>query len=205
MNDLVFVNAKKEAVTSHVVISEGMEVDHESTQALIKRYKKELETFGVIRFQIGKPSEQGGRPKKEYMLNRDQSMFLITLMRNNPKTVDFKLRLVTQFSAMERWIHERAQSSIEAHLMCETLREVRQLAGKLTEGFHYSNEHRLINYAMTGEYSPMDRRQLDAVSLKVLTALEMRNAVLIGAGIDRDTRRQSLLNLCQELRGGGYE
>ena len=32
------------------------------------------------------------------------------------------------------------------------------------------------------------------------TALEMRNAVLIGAGIDRDTRRLSLLNLCQELR-----
>ncbi|MGR9052898.1 MAG: Rha family transcriptional regulator [Gammaproteobacteria bacterium] len=200
MNDLVFVNSKKEAVTSYTAISDGMGVEHHATLELIKRYRSDLEEFGVISFQMRKPGDQGGRPKKEWMLNRDQAMFLITLMRNNPQTVEFKKRLVKQFTSMERWIIERTQASIEAQLMCETLREVRQLAGKLTQGFHYANEHKLINYAMTGEYSAMDRRELDAISLKVLTALEMRNAVLIGAGIDRDTRRQALLNLCKELQ-----
>ncbi|WAR46943.1 Rha family transcriptional regulator [Methylomonas rapida] len=201
MNDLVFVNAKKEAVTSHVVISEGMEVTQDSSLKLIKQYKADLEEFGRVRFQIVPFETPGGiQKRKEYLLNRDQAIFLITLMRNNPKTVEFKKQLVKQFTSMERWIHERAQASIEAQLMCETLREVRQLAGQLTEGFHYANEHKLINFAMTGAYTAMDRRGLDAVSLKVLTALEMRNAVLIGAGIDRDTRRQALLNLCQELK-----
>lgn len=206
MKDLVVVNSKKEAVTSHVVISKGMEVTQDSSLKLIKQYKTDLEEFGRVRFQIVPFETKGGlQRRKEYMLNRDQAMFLITLMRNNPKTVGFKKRLVKQFTSMERWINERAQASIEAQLMCETLREVRQLAGKLTQGFHYANEHKLINYAMTGEYSAMDRRELDTNSLKVLTALEMRNAVLIGAGMDRETRRQALLNLCREfnvLSGG---
>lgn len=88
MNDLVFVNSKKEAVTSHVVISEGMEVSQHASLELIKRYKSDLEEFGRVSFQM-RPFETAGgvQKRKEYLLNRDQAIFLITLMRNPARTV----------------------------------------------------------------------------------------------------------------------
>jgi len=190
--NLVIINSKKEAVTSHIIISDGMGVTQESTQELIKKYKKDLSELGVFRFQNGKPKSKGGRPTKEYMLNRDHSMFLITLMRNNSKTVNFKKRLVIEFSKMENWIKDRVQSSAEFKTMTGVLKYSRELAGKETKTYHYSNEARLINWAITGEFKAVDRKNLSANELALLNELQARDAVLIGAGMSYQRRKEAL-------------
>ncbi len=96
MKDLVIVNSKKEAVASHVIISTGMQITQDSSLKLIKKYKNDLEDFGKVRFQM-RPLDSGQK-QKQYMLNRDQAFFLITLMRNTPNTVSFKKQLVKKLT-----------------------------------------------------------------------------------------------------------
>ncbi|WP_084254162.1 Rha family transcriptional regulator [Methylobacter marinus] len=193
MTDLVIINSNKEAVTSHISIAEGMEVTQDSSLQLIKRYKADLEEFGRVRFQIVPFQTKGGVQKhKEYMLNRDQALFLITLMRNNQRTVAFKKRLVKQFSEMEAWIKERLQSSVEYKVMSSILKDARALAGKETESHHYANEAKLVNWAMTGAYKAFDKAALSQEEMELLNDLQARNAVLIGAGMTRENRKESL-------------
>ena len=188
--DLVIINSKKEAVTSHVIISEGMKVTQDSSLKLIKTYKTELSELGLIRFEIVPlPS---GQKQKQYMLNEHQAMFLITLMRNNPETVEFKVRLVKSYAEMQEWIKERIQSSVEYKVMQAILKDSRQLIGKKTKHFHYSNEANLVNWAMSGKFKSLNREKLSLDEIALLNELQARNAVLIGAGMVRDRRKESL-------------
>jgi len=197
VKDLVFINSKKEAVCSHVAISTGMKVTQDSSLKLIKQYKSDLEDFGKVRFQ-NVPLESGQK-QKQFMLNRDQAMFLITLMRNNIQTVAFKKALVKQFSNMEAWIKDRLQSSIEYKVMSATLHDAREIQGKTTGKFNYINEANLVNWAMTGEFKKLDRESLNASEIQLLNDLQTRNAVLIGAGMTRENRKAAL-SLYAELK-----
>ena len=198
MKDLVFVNSKKEAVCSHVTISEGMLVTQDAALKLIKKYTPELREFGKVRFQnVPLPS---GQKQKQYMLNEHQATLLITLMRNNPETVKFKVALVKQFANMQSWIKERLTASMEYTSMCSHLKEIRKIQGKETKGFHYANEAKLVNWALTGEFQKIDRAFLSESQLNILADLERYHAVLLGLGHDRDTRKELLKNRFNELR-----
>ena len=197
MSDLVIINSKKEAVTTHIIISGGMNVTQDSTLKLIKKYKSELQEFGKLRFQFV-PLESGQK-QKQFMLNEHQATLLITLMRNNLETVAFKVRLVRQFAKMQIWIKDRQQSSVEYKVMSAILKDSRKLIGKSTEPFHYSNEANLVNWAMSGEFKSIDRDSLSISDINLLNELQARNAVLIGAGMARDNRKQSL-KLMVELK-----
>jgi len=188
--DLVIINSKKEAVTSHIIISDGMNVTQGSTLKLIKKYRAELEEFGKVRFQFV-PLESGQK-QKQFMLNEHQATLLITLMRNNLETVAFKVRLVKQFSKMQVWIKDRLQSSVEYKVMSSILKDSRLISGKKTKNYHYSNEANLVNWAITGEFKSLDRDSLSRDDIELLNDLQARNAVLIGAGMSRDNRKESL-------------
>jgi len=197
MSDLVIINSKKEAVTTHIIISGGMNVTQDSTLKLIKKYKSELQEFGKLRFQFV-PLESGQK-QKQFMLNEHQATLLITLMRNNLETVAFKVRLVRQFAKMQIWIKDRQQSSVEYKVMSAILKDSRELIGKSTQHFHYSNEAKLVNWAMSGEFKSIDRDSLSISDINLLNELQARNAVLIGAGMARDSRKESL-KLMVELK-----
>ena len=119
-------------------------------------------------------------------------MLLITLMRNNSETVAFKVKLVKQFSEMQRWIKDRLQSSVEYKVMQEILKYSRKLIGKETKSHHYSNEAKLVNWALRGEFKGVDRETLTLDEINLLNELQTRNAVLIGVGMTREQRKESL-------------
>jgi len=197
MIDLVIINSKKEAVTSHIIIAEGMGVTQHAALELIKRYKKELQEFGKVSFQM-RPLESGQK-QKQFMLNQHQATLLITLMRNNPETVAFKVKLVKQFVKMESWIKDRYQASVEYKVMSAILNDSRQLTGKATKPHHYMNEAKLVNWAMTGEFKGIDRETLSHKEIDLLNELQARNAILIGAGMSREQRKDTL-HLMAELK-----
>lgn len=69
---LVFLEAgEHEPYTTDKIIAECAQVKRKVVSDLIRRYKTDLESFGILRFKNAKIiSEDGrGRPKKLYHLN----------------------------------------------------------------------------------------------------------------------------------------
>lgn len=119
MDDLVFVdqgNKKREPYTTSEIIADGTGIARRKVKGAIKKYQKELETFGVLAsYQAETPAnKRGGRPQENYRLNEQQAAFLLTLLKNTPVVVEFKKELVRQFYRMrEELLNWRALR--EAH------------------------------------------------------------------------------------------
>lgn len=77
----------------------------------------------------------------------------------------------------------------------EILQMVRMEQGKETEGHHYANEAKLVNWALTGEFKSIDRDSLSMNELDLLAKLENKNSVLLGRGVDRETRKEMLKHM----------
>jgi len=90
------------------------------------------------------------------------------------------------------WKRIRHEASGSYKVMSAVLQLMRQNEGKETKFFHYSNEAKLVNWAMTGEYKSIDREALSMDELDLLAKLEERNAVLVGCGLKREDRKLAL-------------
>ena len=82
----------------------------------------------------------------------------------------------------------------------EILQMVRNEQGKETKHFHYANEAKLVNFALTGKFEPIDRDSLSAEDLDLLASLENRNSVLIGREVDRETRKEILCQMAHTAK-----
>lgn len=82
----------------------------------------------------------------------------------------------------------------------QILQMVRQEQGKETQHFHYANEAKLVNFALTGKFEPIDRDTLSPQDLDLLASLENRNSVLLGREVDRETRKEILCAMAGESR-----
>lgn len=97
-------------------------------------------------------------------------------------------------------ILSRKEAAIGAKVMFDVLKVSRDESGKETKSFHYANEAKLVNFALTGKYDPIDRDSLSAAELDMLASLENRNSVLIGRDVDRETRKEVLLQMASDMR-----
>ena len=81
----------------------GFNNDHRYVVRMVEKYKSQFESFGVIAFERQQPTKKkGGRPIEAFLLNEDQAMFLGTLFRNAERVIEFKQRLVTEFSRQRK-------------------------------------------------------------------------------------------------------
>lgn len=97
----------KQAYTTTRIIAEGCGVKHFAVMKLVKKYKKRLGAisrvsgFKIQKFApVSKSGGAGGRPGEEAFLDEIQTTFLITLMRNSERVVNFKERLTVDFFKM---------------------------------------------------------------------------------------------------------
>ncbi|MFZ1326228.1 MAG: Rha family transcriptional regulator [Candidatus Contendobacter sp.] len=86
-------------VDSRIVIAE-LGVEPRATRQLIERYFSDFKEFGQLPFEmeVVNGHQGGGNPTKFYLLNEDQTYFLMTLVRNTPEAVQLKKRLVKAFA-----------------------------------------------------------------------------------------------------------
>jgi hypothetical protein len=96
----------------------------------------------------------------------------------------------------KRMRHEAAASF---KVMQDMLHDVRNGNGKITKPYHYSNEARLINYALTGEFKSVDRDSLPPHELDKLALFEKKNAILIGRGVEYKDRKKMLEQYALDL------
>lgn len=201
--------------TTSLIVAEGCELEHASVIKTIRKHQIHFEKFGPQRFEIyvAGRKQGGGTPFEYAILNEDQATFAITLFRNNEKVIDFKVNLVKAFRAaineLHRiqqqqfnldWKQNRIESRVEFRLMNTTLKAVREQQGKETAPHHYTNEARLINFALTGDFKPVERNTLTAVDLALLAKLELKNTLLMGLGVAYTDRKTALQQFAVELR-----
>lgn len=116
----------------------------------------------------------------------------------------FSIRVIRTFDAVmtgavnrQRLRHEAASSF---KVMTAMLQMTRLDAGKETVGYHYSNEARLINSMLSGEFRGMDRDAMSESDLALLAYLEERNAILIGRDVPYEQRKHVLKQYAMDWR-----
>ena len=98
------------------------------------------------------------------------------------------------------WRKLRHQAASSFKVANDILKLVREDAGKATESHHYSNEARLVNWALVGEFKGLDRDALSSIELSLLAHLEERNAVLIGRCLSDDQRKPIIKQYAMDWR-----
>jgi len=162
---------------------------NDQTKALIR----EIETAG-----ISAVSTKGGRNGGTFVA---KEMVYAYAMWINPA---FHLKVIRTFDKamtdVGDWRKLRHQAASTFKVANDILKLVRQEQGKATESHHYSNEARLVNWALAGEFKGLDRDALAASDLALLSHLEERNAVLIGRGIAYEQRKPMLKQYAMDWR-----
>jgi phage regulator Rha-like protein len=110
-------------------IAAGVGYDHEAVIKLARKYKVDLEEFGLLDF---KSESTGGRPTEYAILNEEQSSLLLTYMRNGPVVRQFKKQLVRDFWTMRRQLHAKPDTGLpttNAKQVLQDYIEVGQMLG----------------------------------------------------------------------------
>lgn len=90
------------------------------------------------------------------------------------------------------WTRLRHEAASSFKVMSAVLQEQRKTLEKETASHHYSNEARLVNWALKGEFKGLDRELMSIGELDLLAKLEERNAVLIAFGKQYNERKKEL-------------
>ena len=160
-----FINSENLALLS--------ENEHRAVTQLIRNYMSELEYFGVMTFEMSKPNELGGRPKKVYFLNEHQATLLVTFMKNSEKVKQFKIKLVDEFFKMREFINSKKITRAIGKETRKTLTDAINDSGE-NERMHgrgYSNYTRLV-YSLTGLTSAFKQFKSDQ---KIVTGYDKLN------------------------------
>jgi hypothetical protein len=85
-------------------------------------------------------------------------------------------------------------------LMTDITKDVLIFAGKDPKPYHFMNEHRLVNWALTGEFAGVEESGLNGKQINLLAALRRRNSMLIGIGMSYELRKKALEVFVAEWR-----
>ena len=111
-NSLVFLSSNNLPLTTTVIIADSLDKRHTDVLALTHKYEAELKTFGVVPFktELQTRGNRGGSQEAEYAyLNEQQATLLISMMRNSPKVIAFKIALVKAFYEMRKLLAQQSQ------------------------------------------------------------------------------------------------
>jgi len=153
MNAITLRTTKSEVRVDSRIVAEQLGNQHEAIFKLILTYQKDFEEFGVVRFEIGKPSKgsKGGRPERYALLNENQSYLLLTYAKNTARARRLKINLVKAFAQYRN--EHRADAEYlpfyhSLHDEVQLLSEQAHEAGSNTpERIFHININRLINKA----------------------------------------------------------
>lgn len=97
---------KGKPTTTTLQIALGLQLTHKSVIQLVRTYLPDIQEFGRVEFKSSNSAFEmpnsdrestRGRHTRYAELNEQQATFLMTLMRNSPRVIDFKKALVKAF------------------------------------------------------------------------------------------------------------
>lgn len=134
---------KGEPTTTTLQIALGLHLTHKSVIQLVRTYLHDIQEFGRIRFETSNsafemPNSERestrGRYTRYAVLNEQQAYFLMTLMRNSPRVIDFKKALVKAFFEARTLLRTdyfaliQQREALNAKLECE--KDIASACGK---------------------------------------------------------------------------
>lgn len=209
MNDLVFLSSQQvdaEPFTTGDVIAEYAGIARKSVNELIRRYKDDLEDFGVLPFEMAKPikGSLGGHPRRVWYLNKNQANLLITYLDNTKPVRQFKRVLVRQFDAMQRELIERQAQFELGKQFSKSLHATIADSQVKMHGHEFSTFNRLIYKQALGVDSTKLRKARDIPKGEAITTylssdeaeavrlVKNRVEVLLDVGMDYQQIKQAL-------------
>lgn len=188
MGDLVIVMSNR-VLTSSLIISDKLEIEHRAVMFLVNKYKdrKILSTVQLLKV----PSK--GRPTDVAYLNENQALFIITLMKNSDKVLEFKEALVNAFveyrSILQQrmvnqknieWLENRENTKIMRRTCTDKIQEFVQYAisqGSKSAEKYYMNLSRmeLTGLFLLEQKYPNAR---DVMSIRQLHLIEMADEAI---------------------------
>jgi len=205
MNELVKVKGN-EVFTDSLIIAEGIKRKHDSITKAIKRYGSDLNELGKVGLSVR--ASESGQSQNVYILNETQSVFLLTLMDNSPKVIDFKKKLAIEFVAMRRFILEKQsaewqQSRLtgkqirrdETDIILIKLIPLAEKQGSKNAGKLYLSYSKLVNTVLginTGERDNLPSAYIDAIRF-----LENAISNIISIEVDKGTEYHEIYQICK--------
>ena len=105
-----------EPMTTTLQIALGLGIQHATIIKLVRTYMPDFQEFGRVRFKIQSFETNGGVQERKFTpLNEQQATFLMTLMRNSPKVIEFKKALVKSFFEARAFIRSQDQTYNNIH------------------------------------------------------------------------------------------
>lgn len=113
--EIVIVENDKPLTTS-LHIADGARANHKAVMQLIKTHIHHFNKFGRVAFEMRPFDTEGGvQTRRIALLNEQQATFLMTLMRNTDRVVDFKCALVQAFFETKSFLSEQMQAHTIIH------------------------------------------------------------------------------------------
>ena len=209
MNELVRIK-KDEVYTDTFIIATGTENQHESIKRLISSYEKQflsLGTLPILNREINR-AETRGRKEEIYELNEPQATFLMTLLRNSEVVVEFKLKLVTEFFRMRRFIMERQTAEWqtsrvvgkeirkqETDIILTKLIPLAESQGSENAGLLYMNYSKLVNMVLGIKSGQRDNLPVNYVD--TIRFLEKAIENIISLEADKGTHYKEIYQICK--------
>jgi phage regulator Rha-like protein len=142
-SDLALTTTMTGVRVSSQAIAAHLGVKHQSFFELLKKYRSDFETFGILRFQTG-VIDGRGRPGKLAMLTEDQSLLALTYSRNTDRVRHLKIKLVKAFGEARRAADMRQTEYLPSyHHLHDQIKA--QAAGSSNQRFDHMNINKLLN------------------------------------------------------------
>lgn len=194
MHDLVLIK-HNDVFTDSMVIAEGTGNTHRAIYLLIEKYENRFKKFGRVSFEMTPLMTKGGMQEvKIYQLNEQQATFLMTLLRNSEKVVDFKFRITQEFFKMRQllmqkqtveWQESRTQGKLTRKSETDVIKELVEYAK--AQG---SNNYEKL-YTV---YSKLANKKAGITDKSQSTVSELNNLALIENIILHVIREGMILN-----------
>ncbi|MCI9376819.1 MAG: Rha family transcriptional regulator [Oscillibacter sp.] len=211
MNDLVFLEPNKLGsvpFTTSKVIAEMTGIEHRKLKDAIRKHQADIEVFGILaRYEPIIQDRGRGQPEVVYKLNEEQATLLMTLLKNTPTVVEFKVELVRQFYAMRKELTARAVARAgripPRRDMTDAIRDC--VPDSPHKARRYKQYTDLAYKAALGRNAVQLRKErnapkganmaeyLTAKEIEAVSKMEGRISVLLEMGMDYDTIKAIVL------------
>lgn len=200
----LLLNHEDQPMTSSRLVAQRFGKRHSDVLRTITALIPDLDEISRRNFALADYKDAQGKTRSEYRLTKDGFLLLAMSFTGKAATA-WKVRFIAAFNARAvalaeahkrlAWEQARRLEQAEFHDMQHALQQARQAFGKETRAHHFSNEARLVGFAVTGHHAGLDRDTLDTEQLRLLRVIQARNAALIREGVAYEARKEQLRGL----------
>lgn len=184
-------------------IVEGMGLDWDKQLQRIKEHPVLGPQLSPIKGVVA----EDGKRREMMCLPEDALPFWMALVNSNKVRPEIRDKIITYQREAYKVLHQAFSKGIAdtnmrvmaidskraaGRLMTDMKADLLRMLGKDSKPHDFSNEHRLVNWALTGEFGPLEESALTAQQIDLLAELRRRNTLLIGRGVEYSDRKKML-------------